>query len=243
LKAVSSEMGNGPFSKNPAPEKKQGTGQLSLEIHPGRKERTNFDPFSLDDDGKFFRFPSGRYLSEIFNRGAGMGNPMIFGVHSDVKKHFYKYSCFLLMTYSLLAISLISCSHPSQNRRRIPEIKEPKSADQILSDMKTEVSLTDEQGVNIRPIIEEQVKKRKELIQKHRGQGRPGMDSLRDELKDLRINQEKQLQYFLTNEQMIGYGYMQQEEDQRIAGTSGGKIPEEAGQEKPKGKGRGLGKF
>jgi hypothetical protein len=230
-------------AKNPAPEKKQETGQLSLEIHPRRKERTNFDPFPLTTTESFSVFRPEDISPRSSTGGAGMGNPMIFGVHSDVKKHFYKYSCFLLMAYSLLAISLISCSHPSQNRRRIPEIKEPKSADQILSDMKTELSLTDEQGVNIRPIIEEQVKKRKELIQKHRGQGRPGMDSLRDELKDLRINQEKQLQYFLTNEQMIGYGYMQQEEDQRIAGTSGGKIPEEAGQEKPKGKGRGLGKF
>jgi hypothetical protein len=168
---------------------------------------------------------------------------MIFCRSSDVKKHFNKYSCILLMAYSLLAISLISCSHPGQNRRRIPEGKEPKTAEQILSDMKTELSLTDGQAVNIRPIIEEQVKKRKELIQKHRGQGRPGLDSLKDELKDLRINQEKQLQYFLTNEQMIGYGYMQQEEDQRIAGATGGKVPEEAGQEKPRGKGRRPGRY
>jgi hypothetical protein len=174
---------------------------------------------------------------------AKSGNPMIFCVNSDVKNHLNKYSCILLIAYALLPISLISCSHPGQNRRRIPEGKEPKTADQILSDMKTELSLTDEQVANIRPIIEEQVKKRKELIQKHRGRGRPGLDSLRDELKDLRIHQEKQLQYFLTNEQMIGYGYMQQEEDQRIAGTSGGKIPEGAGGERPKGKGRRPGRF
>ncbi len=107
--------------------------------------------------------------------------------------------------------------------------------------MKIILMLTDEQEIKIRPIIEEQVKKRHELIKKYQGQDRPGRDSLRDELKDLRISTENQLQYFLTNDQMIRYGYMQQEEDQRIAGTTSGKTQEEPGQEKPKGRGRRSG--
>jgi hypothetical protein len=109
--------------------------------------------------------------------------------------------------------------------------------------MKTGLGLTEDQEVNIRPIIEKQVNKRSELIKEYQGKGLLGMDSLRDELKDLRISTENQLQYFLTNEQMIKYGYMQQEEDQRIAGISNGKTQEEAGQEKPKGRGRRSGRF
>ena len=167
-----------------------------------------------------------------------MRKAIILSENSGIKQHFYKYSFTLLIGYSLLAITLIACSHPAQNRRRIPEPKEPKPAEQVMSDMKTVLRLTDEQEMNIHPIIEEQVKKRNELVKKYQGRGRPGRDSLRDELKELRVSTENRLQYFLTNDQMIRYGYMQQEEDQRIADGTGEKTQEEPGQEKPKGRGR-----
>ena len=160
-----------------------------------------------------------------------------------VKPHFYKYFFIFLIGSLLLSITLISCSHPVQNRRRIPQTIEVKTADQIISDMKTGLRLSDEQEADIRPIIEEQVKKRKELVKKYQGRARLGMDSLRDDLKDLRITTENQLQYFLTNEQMINYGYMQQEEDLRITGITNGKTQEEGGREKPKSGGRRPGRF
>ena len=113
-----------------------------------------------------------------------------------------------------LSSTLSSCSPHRQNLRPAPE---PKSPDQIINEMKRQLNLTKEQEVNIRPIIENQVKKREELIRGYQARDRQSMASLRDELKDLRIITEKQLQYFLTSEQMIDYGYMQQEEDQRIS--------------------------
>ena len=123
-----------------------------------------------------------------------------------------------LLAFSILLLFLAStfpsCSPHRQNLRPAPE---PKSSDQIMSEMKRQLKLSNEQEVNIRPIIENQVKKREELIRKYQAQDRQSMASLRDELKDLRIVTEKQLQYFLTSEQMIDYGYMQQEEDQRIS--------------------------
>jgi hypothetical protein len=115
----------------------------------------------------------------------------------------------MLIGYLLLASTLISCSPQAQNRRRITEVKEAKTADQIISGMKTALRLTDEQEVNIRPIIEEQVKKRNELIKKYQGRDCLGTDCLKDELKDLRISTENQLQYFLTEDQRIQYGNMQ----------------------------------
>ena len=159
------------------------------------------------------------------------------------QKHFHHFPVIILIGYLLLVSNLISCSHPDRNRRRMPEVKEPKPADQIIPDMKSWLKLTDEQVVNIRPTIEEQVKKRNELVKKYKDQGREGRDSLRDELKDLRISTEKQLQYFLTNEQIIDYGYMQQEEDQRITGITSEKPHEGASQEKPKSGGRRRGGF
>jgi hypothetical protein len=153
------------------------------------------------------------------------------------------YFLILLIGCSLLALTAISCAHSSQNRKRIPEPKDAKPADQILSGMKTGLGLTDEQEINIRPIIEQQVIKRNELIKKYQGQSRQGLDSLRDDLKDLRISTSSQLQYFLTNEQMIQYGDLQREEDQRIAGNGSGKNQEEVSQEKPRGRGRRSGRY
>jgi hypothetical protein len=139
----------------------------------------------------------------------------------------------IMFTASLLLAGVLICCSPfAQNRRPVPEAK---TADQIIMDMKKWLGLTGEQGGKIRPIIEEQVKKRNELIKKYQGQGRQDMDALKYELQDLRISTEKQLQYFLTNEEMIEYGKMQQEEDQRI---TKGEMPGEEGQKKPKGRGR-----
>ena len=152
-------------------------------------------------------------------------------------------SLILLIGYLILAAILTSCSLPGSNRRGIPEAKEAKNADQIISVMKTELNLTDEQEVNIRPIIEEQVKKRNELIKKYQGRNCQGPDCLKDQLKDLRISVESQLQYFLTNDQMVRYGSMQQEEDQRIMGITSLRTQEEVSQEKPEGRGRRSGKF
>jgi hypothetical protein len=101
--------------------------------------------------------------------------------------------------------------------------------------MKGRLNLSDEQQVQVRPIIEEQVEKRNKLIKKYQRQGRQGVDSLRYELQDLRISAESQLQYFLTNEQMIKYGNMQQEEDERI---SKGEVQEEEPPKARKGRGR-----
>ena len=149
-----------------------------------------------------------------------------------------------LFLVGLLSTStLISCSPHAQNRRPITEVKEAKTAGQIISDMKTEIRLTDEQEVNIQPVIEGQVKKRNELIKKYQGRDCHGTDCLKDELKDLRISTENQLQYFLTNDQMIKYGNMQQEEDQRIIGKTSAKTQEEVTEGKPKGRSRRSGRF
>jgi predicted metal-dependent hydrolase len=164
-------------------------------------------------------------------------------------KHFTYESIFAdrfltLFLVGLLSTStLISCSPHVQNRRPITEVKEAKTAGQIISDMKTEIRLTDEQEVNIRPVIEEQVKKRNELIKKYQGRDCHGADCLKDELKDLRISTENQLQYFLTNDQMIKYGNMQQEEDQKITGKTSVKTQEGVTQEEPKGRSRRSGRF
>jgi hypothetical protein len=109
--------------------------------------------------------------------------------------------------------------------------------------MKTGLGLTNEEKVRVRPIIEEQVRKRNEMIAKHQARDRKNGASLADQLKDLRIATEEKLQYFLTNEQMIQYEYMQEEEDQRISGIANQKNQEGPGQENIRGRGHRSGRF
>ena len=164
-------------------------------------------------------------------------------LHSSGK--FLVERCFFLgvviMASYLLSAVLTSCSTQAQNRKRIPETRETKTGDQIITEMKKRLSLTQEEEVKVRPIIEKQVKGRKELIKKYEAQGYKKMDSLKDELKVLRISTASQLQYFLTSDQMIEYGAMQQEEDQRISGEKSPIQREEQIQQPRKGKGRRSG--
>jgi hypothetical protein len=145
---------------------------------------------------------------------------------------------FRLLTILIVCVifegALISCSSNTQNRRHNPETRRVKPADQILLDMEIDLNLSNEQVEKVRPIIEGQVKRRRELIQKFQGQGQAGVGSLQVELKELRISTAKELQYFLTNEQMVKYGNMQQEEDRRIISQKPG---EEGGQQMRKGRG------
>jgi hypothetical protein len=182
----------------------------------------------------------GVIIGDFFEKRGWKHDEFLAGMN---QRYFYKYSFILLMGCSLLASTLISCSQPAQNRRRITEVKEARTAGQIIAGMKTELRLSDEQEVKIRPIIEEQVKKRNQLIKKYKGRDCLGMDCLKDELKDLRISTENQLQYFLTEDQRIKYGIMQQEEDQRITGITSEKTQEDVDQEKPKSRGRRSGRF
>ncbi len=122
----------------------------------------------------------------------------------------------LLLGSLVFAGTLISCSSDGHNRRRGPGPVEAKPADQIITEMRIRLRLTPEQEFKIRPIIEEQVTKRNEIIRKYRNQGRTKVDAFEYELQMQRVSTENQLQYFLTNEQMIKYGIMQKEEDRRI---------------------------
>ena len=151
-----------------------------------------------------------------------------------------RFGAMLILASLLLSATLTSCAPHAKNHRRIPESTETKTADQIITEMKDRLYLTEEEEVHIRPIIEEQVRGRKELVKKYAGKGYKGIDSLKEELKDLRIRTADRLQYFLTSDQMLQYGAMQQEEDERISGKPETQ-PEEETQKPRKGRGRRSG--
>lgn len=57
-----------------------------------------------------------------------MRNVIIFTGNLPIEPPFYKYPIIMLIGYLLLASTLISCSPPAQNRSRITEVKEAKTA-------------------------------------------------------------------------------------------------------------------
>ena len=118
-----------------------------------------------------------------------------------------------MLAAGLLVTTAWVCS--SADAQSAPQTPRGKSADQIMSAMKTRLNLTDEQEAKIRPIIEEQVKNRAALIEKYQGQGRQGMRSMRNELQELNQRTGNQLQSILTKEQMEEYQKMQAEESQQ----------------------------
>ena len=128
---------------------------------------------------------------------------------------------FILLIVCILSVSpLLYSLAVAQSRGRVPP---SKNADQIVSDMKSRLNLTDEQEAKIRPIIEEQIKKRNVLIEKYQGQGRQGRESLRGEMQALGKSTEDQLQPILTKEQLGDYQKMQEEERQNIRKGSRGR--------------------
>jgi len=162
----------------------------------------------------------------------GLINPTDCFPERDARGESYLYSFLIFIFLSLFIAVLASCAPPGQFHGQAPQ---SKTADQIIGEMRHWANLTDEQEVQIRPIVEEHARKRNELVRKHEKRDRNTAVSLEYGLRDLRRDAENQLQYFLTNKQMIEYGNMQQEEDQRIVGE---KTQERRDPENPRDRGR-----
>ena len=163
-----------------------------------------------------------------------MNKSMIYFQSSLPRRIFVYRLIVILVVCVFLAGALVSCSSNTPNPETRPELRRVKPADHILLEMEIDLNLSSEQVEKVRPIIEGQVKRRKDLIQRFQGQGQAGLGSLDAELKNLRIGTAKELQYFLTNEQMVKYGNMQQEEDRRIMSQTRG---EQEGHQLPRGRG------
>jgi Spy/CpxP family protein refolding chaperone len=91
-----------------------------------------------------------------------------------------------------------------------------KAPDQIISEMKERLNLTEEQAVQFHPIMEEYIEKRLALVQKCGGKDLGGMRSLRNEMQELREKTEKQLETILTETQMEEFRKMQDEQRKKM---------------------------
>jgi hypothetical protein len=64
-------------------------------------------------------------------------------------------------------------------------LPEGKTANEFISVMKTRLNLTEKQEIQVYPIIHKEFEKRREIFERHRGQGRQGMQSLKNEMQEL----------------------------------------------------------
>ena len=116
----------------------------------------------------------------------------------------------------------------SKQQKRLEELKErlenrhakalinsvltKKRPGQIILDLKERLNLTEEQATKVRPIVEMNIKRLREIVEEYRGQDRPKLPSLRREIREIQRSTEKGLADILTEEQMETYRKRQEEE-------------------------------
>lgn len=99
-----------------------------------------------------------------------------------------------------------------------------KDPDQIISTLKERLELTEDQAAQIRPIIENKIKKQQELFETFKLQGREGRRALRNEMQAINKDTETQFEKILTTEQMEGYRNFQSEQGQKMRNRGSGRF-------------------
>jgi len=128
-------------------------------------------------------------------------------------KNFKKQAFSGLTGVILLALAVtFAFASPAAAFRKGPK----KSPEEILAHMTDRLQLSDEQAEQIRPIIEDQVTKRRELFEKYHEQGRESRGQMRSEMQSLVEETDKQLEPILSDEQMAELKKMREERPQRM---------------------------
>lgn len=117
----------------------------------------------------------------------------------------------------LCTLSMLACSagppHGPKIRGNLPE---GKTVDEFISAMKTRLNLTEEQEIQVRPIIKKEFATRRKIFEESMKQGPQGMESLKNKMQELQGTTEEKLEKILTKEQMKGYRKLIDEERQNM---------------------------
>lgn len=101
---------------------------------------------------------------------------------------------------------------PGMHRKHLSR----KSPEHLLAAMKEHLELSEEQAAKVGPIIHESVKRRREVIQRQREEGFAMGGSMRNELRAIREDTEKQLEAVLTVKQMEEFRYIQKKRRRKM---------------------------
>jgi Spy/CpxP family protein refolding chaperone len=120
----------------------------------------------------------------------------------------------------LLLLIVLSCSPPQA--RHWSQKPQVKTTDEIISEMKERLHMTEQQVSEVRPIIEEEREARRAIIEKYAGGGRDSWASAKSELQDLRRRTEVELSKILTPEQLEEYRELSDEQANSVREKRGG---------------------
>ncbi|HNR11736.1 MAG TPA: hypothetical protein PKM59_00310 [Thermodesulfobacteriota bacterium] len=90
------------------------------------------------------------------------------------------------------------------------------NADAFAQKFQERLQLSDEQMEQLRPIISEDMAKRKAILQKYQGHGQQGYRPMRGELDSLNADTEGKMSQILSAEQMEEYKKLRQEQVERM---------------------------
>ena len=90
------------------------------------------------------------------------------------------------------------------------------NAEQVMAVIHERLNLTEEQATAVKPIIEEQISKRRQVVDKARSMSRQERRSLRGEFKAIQAETESRLESILTAEQMDEFRAWQDERRQKM---------------------------
>ncbi len=119
-------------------------------------------------------------------------------------------------------LSILSALLFSFNIRAYAQPGNMPTAEELANKMKTKLNLTDEQITQIYPIIEEQVEKKKRILEQARGQGRSAMQSMRSQMEEINKETEEKLVNYLTAEQLEQWRKEQENMQSEMRNKRGG---------------------
>jgi Spy/CpxP family protein refolding chaperone len=112
-----------------------------------------------------------------------------------------------------------SCASTQDYERQSADLTRPAmrqardiTPEQVISQMKIRLNLTEEQITQIRPIIEDSMNQQKELFQEYRNQGPQAMASLEAKMQQLEQDIKERLAEFVTDAQLEEYQKMLEEQ-------------------------------
>lgn len=118
---------------------------------------------------------------------------------------------YLASTTYVMLFAVIFMTQPiTAQARDLPDMN--SSPEQVMSKMKERLNLTEEQETKVRPIIEESIQKRREILKKD-PQDR---STIKNELQELQWTTDMRLGVILTEEQMKEYQKLREEQSEKM---------------------------
>jgi ribosomal protein S13 len=133
----------------------------------------------------------------------------------SITKVFIQFPLKLIMGLMIVSLTMAMPAVGFQGKNAM----DPES---IVSDLTTRLDLSDEQVVEIRPVIEDHAEKRRAIFDKYRAQGNQNQSAIRNEMDAVRQETHARLEKILSAVQMAEYQSYRKEQRQKMRGQGKG---------------------